>query len=130
MGLAVISSREQGSVPPALLARQEDICSHPPSQLALGFELIAQLVPVPLHPLLSPRFSSLLHSISNPHLSQINHPSRCPLIPVLAVLLSVLPHLGQAGTASNTSALICVFVVSALSRKFREVKRMLESAVW
>lgn len=67
MGLAVISSQEQGCVPPARPARQGDLCSHTPSQLALGLELIAQLVPVPLHPLLSPRCSSPLHSIANPH---------------------------------------------------------------
>lgn len=52
MGLTVISSQEQGSVPPALLARQEDIWSQNPSQLALGLELIAQPIPVLLRPLL------------------------------------------------------------------------------
>lgn len=126
MVLAVISSQEQGSVPPALLARREDFWSHSPSQLALAFELIAQLIPAPLHPLLSPRFSSPLHSISNPHLSQINNTSRCPLVSALAVILSGLPCLSQAGTARDTSSLFCVFLVSAVSSKFRDVKRMLE----
>lgn len=63
MGLSMISSWGRGSAPPALLALQEDIWSHSLSQPALGSELIAQLVPVPLHPPFTPRvlLASALH---------------------------------------------------------------------
>jgi len=104
MGLSVISSWEPGSAP--LWALQEGIWSRTLSRPALGSELIAQLVPVLLHPLFSPRV--------------LTSPKPTALLGVHSYLLWLFPDqcLDQAGTVSDIFLHLCFHGLSS-EQKFQ-----------